>query len=229
MHEYGATREQLANVAIAQRKYANRNPRATMYERTMSLDDYMNVRWIAEPLCLFDNCLESDGAVAVVIVRADRAKDCAQTPAYIHAWSQGMPQQYQLMTNYHSENPLRGSLWPTAENLWRQSDFGPADVAVAQLYDAFSPLVPFSLEAFGFCGKGEGAAFCEGGAIELGGRLPVNTSGGSLSEAYIHGANLITEGVRQIRGTSTAQVEGAETSLVSSAYVVPSSAILLRK
>jgi acetyl-CoA acetyltransferase len=229
MHEYGATREQLANVAIAQRKYANRNPRSTMYERTMSLDDYMNVRWIAEPLCLFDNCLESDGAVAVVIVRADRAKDCAQTPAYIHAWSQGLPQQYQLMTNYHCDNPLRGSSWPTAENLWRQSDFGPADVDVAQLYDAFSPLVPFSLEAFGFCAEGEGAAFCEDGAIELGGRLPVNTSGGSLSEAYIHGANLITEGVRQIRGTSTAQVEGAETSLVSSAYVVPSSAILFRK
>ena len=229
MHEYGATRRQLANVALAQRKHGNMNPRSTMYDRTMTLDDYMNARWIAEPLCLFDNCLESDGAVATVIVRADRAKDCKQTPAYIHAWSQGMPKQYQLMTNYHSENPLRGSSWPCAENLWRQSDFGPNDVDVAQLYDAFSPLIPFSLEAYGFCGVGEGAAFCEDGAIEIGGRLPVNTSGGSLSEAYIHGANLITEGVRQIRGTSTAQVENCETSLVTSAFVVPTSALLLRK
>jgi acetyl-CoA acetyltransferase len=229
MHEYGATREQLANVALAQRKHANMNPRSTMYERKMTLDDYMNARWIAEPLCLFDNCLESDGAVATVIVRADRAKDCQNPPAYIHAWSQGMPKQYQLMTNYHSENPLRGSSWPCAENLWRQSDFGPQDVDVAQLYDAFSPLIPFSLEAYGFCGIGEGAAFCEDGAIEIGGRLPVNTSGGSLSEAYIHGANLITEGVRQIRGTSTAQVENCETSLVTSAFVVPTSAVLLRK
>jgi acetyl-CoA acetyltransferase len=140
-----------------------------------------------------------------------------------------MPKQYQLMTNYHSENPLRGSSWPCAENLWRQADFGPQDVDVAQLYDAFSPLIPFSLEAYGFCGIGEGAAFCEDGAIEIGGRLPVNTSGGSLSEAYIHGANLITEGVRQIRGTSTAQVENCETSLVTSAFVVPTSAVLLRK
>ncbi|MFP6625589.1 MAG: lipid-transfer protein [Deltaproteobacteria bacterium] len=228
MHEYGATREQLANVAIAVRKHANLNPRSAMYERTMSLDDYMNARWISEPLCLFDNCLESDGAVALVIVGAQRAKDCPHKPAYIHAWSQGLPMQYQLMTDYHSEDPLLGASVVTARNLWRQSDFGPDDVDVAQIYDAFSPLIPFTLEAFGFCGRGEGAAFGQDGAWEPGGRLPINTSGGSLSEAYIHGMNLVTEGVRQIRGTSTSQVEGAEVSLVTSAYVVPNGAVLLR-
>ena len=100
---------------------------------------------------------------------------------------------------------------------------------VAQIYDAFTPLIPFCLEAYGFCGAGEGAAFTENGAIELDGRLPVNTSGGSLSEAYIHGMNLITEGVRQIRGTSTAQVPNADVCLVTSAYVVPTSAVLLRR
>jgi acetyl-CoA acetyltransferase len=228
MHEYGATREQLANVAIAVRKHANLNPRSAMYERTMSLDDYMNARWISEPLCLFDNCLESDGSVALVIVGAQRAKDCPHKPAYIHAWSQGLPMQYQLMTDYHSEDPLLGASVVTARNLWRQSDFGPDDVDVAQIYDAFSPLIPFTLEAFGFCGRGEGAAFGQDGAWEPGGRLPINTSGGSLSEADIHGMSLVTEGVRQIRGTSTSQVEGAEVSLVTSAYVVPNGAVLLR-
>jgi acetyl-CoA acetyltransferase len=229
MHEYGATRDHLANVALACRRHANRNPRAAMHDRTLTREDYMRARWISEPLCLFDNCLESDGAVAVVIVGADRARDCAHPPAYIHAWSQGISRQHQPMTDYHSDNPLRGCSWPTARNLWRQAEFGPKDVQVAQFYDAFSPLILFSLEAYGFCGPGEGGPFTDGGAIELGGRLPINTSGGSLSEAYVHGMNLVTEGVRQMRGTSTAQVPGAATCLVTSAAPVPSGALLLRR
>lgn len=229
MHEYGATRDHLANVALACRRHANRNPKAFMYDRQLTRDEYMNARWISEPLCLFDNCLESDGALAVVIVRRDRARDCPHPPAYIHAWSQGMTRQHQNMTNFHSDNPLRGASWAAAENMWRQSDLRPKDVKVAQLYDAFTPLIPFSLEAYGFCGPGEGAAFTEGGSLEIGGRLPINTAGGSLSEAYIHGMNLITEGVRQIRGTSTAQVPGADVCLVTSAFVVPTSAVLLRR
>jgi acetyl-CoA acetyltransferase len=229
MHEFGATRDQLANVALAVRKHANRNPRAAMYERKLTREEYMNARWISEPLCLYDNCLESDGAVAVVITGADRARDCAQPPAYIHAFSQGLPRQYQTMTNYHCDDPLEGPAWVVARNLWRQSDLGPSNVKVAQIYDAFSPLIPLSLEAFGFCKKGEGAAFTENGAIELGGRLPVNTSGGSLSEAYVHGINLVSEGVRQIRGTSPAQVPDADVSLVTSAYAVPTGAVLLRR
>lgn len=229
MHEYGATRDHLANVALACRNHANRNPRAFMHQRRLTREEYMKARWISEPLCLFDNCLESDGALAVVIARADRARDCRQRPAYIHAWSQGMTRQHQNMTNYHSENPLRGAMWAVGGNLWQRSDFRPNDVDVAQIYDAFTPLIPFTLEALGFCATGEGGAFTEGGAIELGGRLPVNTSGGSLSEAYIHGMNLITEAVKQIRGTSTAQVPDVEVSLVTSAYVVPTSALILRR
>ena len=124
---------------------------------------------------------------------------------------------------------LRETHGARLEDLWRQADVQPRDVKVAQIYDAFTPLIPFSLEAFGFCKQGEGGAFTENGAIEMGGRLPVNTSGGSLSEAYIHGMNLVIEGVRQIRGTSTAQVPNADVCLVTSAYVVPTSGVLLRR
>lgn len=230
MHEFGATREHLANVAVAFRKHANRNPNATMGDKPLSREQYMNARWISEPLCLFDNCLETDGALAVVIVSADRAKDLKQTPAYIHSFAQSIPQQHQVMTNYFCEDPLLGPSYACARLLWQDSDFKPKDVRVAQLYDAFSPLIPLSLEGYGFCARGEGASFTENGALEWpSGRLPTNTSGGGMSEAYVHGFNLVLEGVRQIRGTSTCQVEGVESSLVTSGEGVPTSALLLRK
>ena len=230
MHEFGATRDHLANVAIAFRKHANRNPNATMYERTLSREEYMNGRWISEPLCLFDNCLETDGALAVVVVSAERAKDLPHVPAYIHAGAQGIPPQHNVMTNYFNEDPLKGPAWAAARQLWRYSDYKPADVKVAQIYDAFSPLIPLSLEGYGFCERGEGADFTNDGALEWpNGRLPTNTAGGGMSEAYVHGLNLVLEGVRQIRGTSTSQVEGADVSLVTSGEGVPTSALLLRK
>jgi acetyl-CoA acetyltransferase len=229
MHEYGYTREHLCNVAMAARKHANMNPKATMYEKTMTREQYMNARWISEPLCLFDNCLETDGAVAAVIVRADRAKDCKQTPAYIHSFAQGINSQHVVMTNYHRDDPLYGPAWAAAPKLWANADCGPEDVKVAQLYDAFSPLIPLSLEGYGFCKRGEGGDFTNDGNIEIGGKLPVNTSGAGMSEAYVHGFNLIAEGVRQIRGTSTCQVPDADISLVTSGEGVPTSALILRK
>jgi acetyl-CoA acetyltransferase len=229
MHEYGYTRDHLCNVAMAARKHANMNPKAFMYEKTMTREQYMSARWISEPLCLFDNCLETDGAVAAVVVRADRAADCKQPPAYIHSFAQGLNAQHQVMTNYHRDDPLYGPAWAAAPKLWANADFGPEDVKVAQLYDAFSPLIPLSLEGYGFCKRGEGGDFTNDGNIEIGGQLPVNTSGAGMSEAYVHGFNLIAEAVRQIRGTSTCQVEGADTSLVTSGEGVPTSALLFRK
>ena len=228
MHEYGATRDQLANVALAFRKMANENPRATMYEKKLTREQYMQARWISEPLCLFDNCLESDGALACVLVGADRARDCRRRPVFVHAFAQGLPRQSHTMTNYWCEDPLQGPAWTCAEQLYRQSEIGPAEIDVAQIYDAFTPLIPLSLEGYGFCGRGEGAAFTEGGALELGGSLPCNTSGGGLSEAYVHGFNLINEGVRQLRGESVNQVEGAGTCLVTGGEGVPTSAMILR-
>jgi acetyl-CoA acetyltransferase len=122
MHDYGARREHLANVAVAARKHANRNPAALMYAKPMTHDDYMAARWISEPLCLFDNCLETDGALACVIVSAERAKDLRHPPAYIHAFAQGLPPQHQTMVNFFNDDPLTGPAWACAKRLWANAD-----------------------------------------------------------------------------------------------------------
>ena len=176
------------------RKHANRNPAAMMHAKPMTRDDYMDARWISEPLCLFDNCLESDGAVAAVIVDAERARDLPQPPVLIHAFAQAIPQQHQTMTNYFSDDPLLGPAWACAEVLWRNADVDPADVDVAQLYDAFSPLVPLSLEGYGFCERGEGADVHRRRRHRMARRPPAGQhGGGGMSEAYVHGFNLVVE------------------------------------
>lgn len=228
MHDHGVTREDLAGVALAQRRYANTNPDALMRDKPLDLNAYLDARMIADPLCLFDNCLESDGAIALVITSAERARDLRHKPVLVHAFSQGMSREHQLMTDYHGKNPFLSSSAATARNLWRQSDIGPADVDVAQIYDAFSPLVLFSLENYGFCGRGEAARFVAAGETGQGGRLPVNTSGGSLSEVYLHGVNLVTEAVRQLRSTAINQVANATNCLVSSCDSTPNGALILR-
>ena len=229
LYEYGGGREDLAEVAMAVRAHANRNPAALMHDKPMSLDDYMRARFVSEPLCLFDNCLETDGALAVVLVSAERARDCAQPAALVHAFGQGLNRGHESMVNYFCDDPLQGPAWACAAKLWAQSDVGPADVDVVQMYDAFTPLILLSLEGYGFCGRGEAASFVAGGNLRWDtGSLPLNTSGGGLSEAYVHGFNLVTEGVRQLRGTSTSQVDGAQTCLVTSGEGVPTSAVVLR-
>jgi acetyl-CoA acetyltransferase len=228
MHEYGATRDHLANVALAFRHHANRNPHATMRDKPLTREQYLEARWISEPLCLFDNCLETDGALAAVVTSAERARDARGPAAYVHAFAQGIPPEHQTMTNYFCEDPLRGPAWACAARLWANADVTPGDVKVAQLYDAFSPLIPLSLEGYGFCDRGEGGPFTDDRNLEWpDGRLPTNTAGGGMSEAYVHGFNLVLEGVRQIRGTSTSQVDGADVSLVTSGEGVPTSALLL--
>ncbi len=229
MHDHGATREQLGAVALAQRAFASRNPDALMRDRALTLADYVDARMISDPLCLFDNCLESDGAIALVLTSAERGRDCPHAPALIHAFSQGMAREHQLMTDYHGADPFVSSSAATARNLWRQSDIGPQDIDVAQIYDAFSPLVLFSLENYGFCGRGKAAELAAAGAWGEGGMLPVNTSGGSLSEVYLHGANLVTEGVRQIRGASPNQVVDARNCFISTCDSTPNGALILRR
>ena len=228
MHQYDYSRESLGAVAISLRKYANSNDEALMQHKSLNLDDYMEARMISDPLCLFDNCLESDGAIAIIITNMDIAKKLQNKPAIIHAYSQGMNKEHQLMTHYHGADPLESSSYVTASNLWNLSDHSPKEIDVAQIYDAFSPMIPFSLEAYNFCSKGEALKLINEGLINIDGELPVNTSGGSLSEVYLHGMNLVTEAVRQIRGSATSQVNYAKLALVTTCDATPNAAILLK-
>lgn len=224
LHEYGGGREDLGRVAIHVREHANRNPAAQMHGRTLTMDDYLGARMISEPLCLYDNCLETDGALACVVVSAERAADCPHPPVYVHSVAQGLPAQHTTMIDYFTDDPLAGPSWTAGRKLWESADVGPADVDVAQIYDAFTPLILLSFEGYGFCGRGEAADW-----LASSDAIAFNTSGGGLSEAYVHGFNLITEGVKQLRGTSTAQVDGAEVCLVTAGEAVPTSALLLRR
>ena len=229
MHETGASREHLANIALTARAMANTNPDALMYERKLTHENYFDARWISRPLCLFDNCLESDGAVAIVMTSAERARDCQHTPVYVHAFGQGCAQQSHSMVDFYSDDPMHSSSHACAESLYRLSDIGAADIDVAQIYDAFTPLVLFSLEAYGFCGSGEAAGYIDDKGLGMNSPMPINTAGGGLSEAYIHGFNLITEGVRQMRGSARNQVTNASSCLVTGGGCSPTSAVILRK
>jgi acetyl-CoA acetyltransferase len=229
MHEFGATREPIAEVALSQRANANRNPRAFMRDKTLTKDQYMNARWISEPLCLFDCCLETDGALAAIVVSAERAKDCNGTPVYVHSFAQGISRGSSAMFGYFAEDPFDTQAHAVAKLLWKRSDFQPKDIKVAEIYDAFSPEILFSLEGFGFCKRGEAARFIETGGIRVGGRLPVNTAGGGLSEAYLHGFNMITEAVKQVRGTAAVQVPNVDCAFASSSDGVPTGALILRR
>lgn len=230
-HEFGVTPEQIGSVPVVWRENACRNPNALFYGKPITLQDYLESRMVVDPLRLFDCCVDTDAAVAFIVTTSERARDLKQKPAYILGAAQGTATQGELMTSYYRPKiSMLPESWYAAQELWRVTGVTPRDVDVVQFYDAFSYMVPMQMEEFGFCGPGEGAAFCEGGdRIRPGGELPCNTSGGQLSEAYVHGMNLIMEAVRQIRGTARIQVPDAELSLVTSAPAVPTSAILLRR
>jgi acetyl-CoA acetyltransferase len=229
MHEYGTTSEHLGAVAVAFRGHAARNPQALL-RTPITLEDHQASRMVAEPLRKLDCCLETDGAVAVVVTSAERARNARARPALILAASQGTGPEHVVMTAYHAARPLdTPSTW-AARDVFAAAGVSPSDVDVAQFYDAFTPLVLMSLEEYGFCKRGEAGPFSQAGCLAWPeGRLPCNTSGGGLSEAYVHGMNLVAEGVRQIRGGSTSQVAEAEVCLVTSGAGVPTSALLLAR
>jgi len=228
MHVSGATSKDFGRIAVADRRHAANNPNAFFHGKPITLEEHQNSRWIAEPLRLLDCCQESDGGVALVITSAERARNLPNTPAIIAAAAQGSGADQYVMTSYYRD-ALTGlpEMGLVGQQLWAQSGLGPADVKMAVLYDHFTPYVLMQLEELGFCGRGEAKDFIADGAIELGGRLPLNTHGGQLGEAYIHGMNGIAEGVRQIRGTSVNQVEGDAPVLVTAGTGVPTSALVL--
>lgn len=228
MHEFGWTSEDFGRVAVADRKHAATNPAAWFYEQPITLEDHQASRWIVEPLHLLDCCQESDGAQALVITTTERARDLAQEPAVIAGAAQGVAADQHMMTSYYRES-ITGlpEMGVVARQLYAQSGIGPDDIPTAIIYDHFTPFVLTQLEEFGFCGRGEAAEFINFGSIELGGRLPINTHGGQLGEAYIHGMNGIAEGVRQIRGTAVNQVDSPEHVLVTAGTGVPTSGCIL--
>jgi acetyl-CoA acetyltransferase len=228
MHTYGATSEDFGVVTVADRRHAAANPAAWFYQRPITLADHQASRWIAEPLRLLDCCQESDGAVAVVVTSLERARDLRQPPAVVQAAAQGSgPDQFTMTSFYRDDMTGLPEMGVVARQLWQQSGIGPAGVRTAVLYDHFTPYVLMQLEELGFCPRGEARHFIAGGAIEIGGRLPVNTHGGQLGEAYIHGMNGIAEGVRQVRGTSVNQVPGDGPVLVTAGTGVPTSGLIL--
>jgi acetyl-CoA acetyltransferase len=230
LFETDSPAESFAHVSVAQRRYASRNP-AAHFRDPITIEDVLDSRMISDPLHLLECCPENDGACAVVVTTTARARDCPHIPAWISGVAQGVGPRHVPMTNFYNKpDPWD---WPgayAARDVYTMAGLDPSDVDVFQLYDMFAPVVVYGLEAYGFCAAGEGGRFvADGHTATVDGTIPTNTSGGSLSEAYIHGFNHILEGVRQLRGTSTNQVPGAEVSLVAAAPVVPTSAILLTK
>ena len=211
MYEYGTTSEQFGAVAVACRKHASLNPNAT-YRQPITLADHQASRMVADPFHLLDICPRTDGAGAVIITSAERARDLAQSPVYLLGLGQ---------FNTHADVQYAPSMTTIAmrgasERAYAMAGLGPKDIDVAELYDCFTSVVIATLEDYGFCKKGEGGAFVENGRIELGGALPVNTGGGMLSQVHASGFFHITEATTQMRGAAGArQVAGAETAIVS--------------
>lgn len=206
----GATEDDLGAVAVAQRFHATLNERAVM-KQPMTLEDHHSSRWIVEPLRLLDCCLETDAAVAVIVTTAERAKDLRQVPVAVSAATFGPGAN--LISNSRPDIARSGAAL-SSQRLWAEAGLGPDDIDVAQIYDAFTPLVLLQLEDYGFCERGEAGRMVRDGVTRIGGRLPVNTHGGHLSAGYVHGLNHVMEAVEQLRWSAgERQVDGAEVAL----------------
>ncbi|WP_432252635.1 lipid-transfer protein [Streptomyces sp. HNM1019] len=222
LYAYGLKPEVFGHVAVTDRRHAATNPAAYFHGKPITLAEHAASRWIVEPLRLLDCCQETDGGQAIVVTSVERARDLPRPPAVITAAAQGAGRGQEQMTSFYRDD-LTGlpEMGVVAGQLWRASGLTPADIDVAILYDHFTPFVLMQLEEFGFCGRGEAAGFVAGDA------LPLNTHGGQLGEAYLHGMNGIAEAVRQIRGSSVNQVPGAARALVTAGTGVPTSGLLL--
>ncbi len=233
MARYGTTSEHLGHVAVAIRDHAVRNPRAVMVGRPLTLAEHQASRMIADPYRLFDCCLETDGACAVVVTTRERAVDAARGGALVVAGATGSDAGHLMDSPAANsaawvDRATTGGMVDLAGELWARAGVGPGDIDVAQLYDNFTGNVLLALEDFGFCEPGASGPFAASGALRWpDGALPTNTAGGNLSEGYLQGMNHVVEGVRQIRGESTAQVDGAELCLVTSSPGIPTSAVVL--
>jgi acetyl-CoA acetyltransferase len=212
MYEFGTKREHFGHVAMALRDHALRNPNAVM-KKPLTMDDYLNARLIAEPFGLYDCSLVSDGAGAVIVTSLERAKTLKQPPVVIKGFGTFNNTRGWLV----EDHMIRLAAKQSGEQAYKMAGLTAKDVSTAQIYDCFTYMVMAQLEDYGFCKKGEGGAFVASGALELGGAIPTNTSGGQLSEAHVEGMLQIVEGVRQLRHQyePERQVKDAEVALIS--------------
>jgi len=229
MHEFGVNSDQFGWVPVVCREHGARNPNGMFYEKPVTFEDYLKSKMVVEPLRRMDYYEEADSAAALVVTTTERAKDLKQKPVYVLGAAQNMVLETEELTSYYrpsiSSLPEMGKM---GEKILAMAGVTPRDIKCVQLDDSYGPLVPMQLEELGFCDRGEGVAFCnKGDRIRSGGELPLNTSGGSLGEGYIHGMNHVIEAVRQIRGTSTAQVKDADLVLVASGAGGPASGLIL--
>jgi acetyl-CoA acetyltransferase len=232
MHLYGTTSQQMGLVAVCCYANAQRNPRAVMRGRPLTLEQHQASRMISDPYRLYDCCQESDGACALVVTSREQARDAPARCALIAGAAQGMCRgDGTYKAGRSDEFWTSAGMAAVAREVYDAAGVSPDEIDVLQVYENFTGQVIMALEDFGFCKRGEGGHYVESGAINWpDGQKPMNTSGGNLAEAYIHGLSLVVEGVRQIRGQSTAQVKDAEHCLViAGPSAPPSSALILRR
>jgi acetyl-CoA acetyltransferase len=221
---YGTPVEALGTIAINNRLNAALNPNAVM-RSPITMDDYLNSRFIAEPLRLLDYCLINDGAVCLIVTSAERAKDLRKPPVYLHASAVAGNFDHQ----YTVDDCFYDALQMIGRDLFARSAIQREDVDVAQIYDNFTPTVLFTLEGLGFCGRGESGAWVTRERIAIDGTLPLNTSGGHTSESYMQGWALLAEAVRQARGEcGERQVAGCQNALYACTAPI-SSAMIFRR
>lgn len=218
LKKFGITSEDLGRIAVTFRKAAATNPNAWFYGKPITLEDHQTSRWIVEPwLRLLDCCQESDGGVALVITRQDRARDLKQMPVRILGAEYSMLFNHEIISDFYEGDLIRlDNSESVAERLEATAGIAPKDTRVAMIYDNFTPQILRQLEGFGYCGVGEAKDYVADGHLELDGKTPLSPNGGLMGEGYIHGMNNITEGVRQIRGTAANQIAGAETAFLAS-------------
>jgi len=229
MHEYDIKNDQFGWVTTVCREHGARNPNGIFYKKPIKIKDYLESKMLVDPIRHMDIYEETDSAVALVVTTAEKAGKLKQKPVYILGATQSQVAETEERKGFYRPDisglPEMGHM---AERLFAMAGVRPKDIAAAQLDDSYAPLVPMQLEALGFCKRGKGAAFCDkGDRIRIGGDLPLNTSGGSLGEGYIYGMNHIAEAVRQVRGTSTAQVKDANLVLVATGAGGPASGLIL--
>ncbi len=228
MHEHGIAQEALRAIALASYHHAQANPRAVMYGKPLDAQRYDASRWIAEPFHLYDCCMENDGAAAVLLVDAERAKDFPNHPVYLLGAAAGSG----FRAGAHPHNApdyASANFGSVAPDLYRMAGVAPADVGVVQSYENFTGGVLMALIEHGLLRADEANAFMTlDNLIAPSGRLPLNTSGGNLAECYMHGFELVLEAVRQVRGTSTSQAPRNDVALVIGGPMVsPVSNLLL--